>query len=1196
MKIFSGVGLLACATRRKARAGFYEKVRATVPAPKARVPVGQASRPVQPKSLREATTFPLCRGTRGELTQYASYGWTGREACPTGTRAFGAADRGISQGVAALRLLRISPLVPVFALIVALALPLSAQVTATISGRVEDASGAGIADVAVTIKDVETGATRSVKTGESGDFRATALPIGPYQIRAERAGFKAQLRTGINLAVGADAVVNLRLEIGELAQEVTVNEEIPIVNTTPFSEAGLVGERQIKDLPLNGRSFDNLMTLNPGVINYSLKSANTSTSNGNTFSVDGRRPMENIVLLNGIEYTGSSQLAITPGGVSGYLLGIDAVREFNVQTDTYGVEYGKRSAAQVTVVTQSGTNALHGSLFEFLRNSALDSRSFFAQTPFTPPFRQNQFGGALGGPLKKNNLFLFGNYEGFRQAETLSNVSVVPDAQVRQGLFPNAAGVYVPVANLNQAMLPFFSFWPNANGAELFTNGLPSGTAFSFTNPRQAIREDFGNLRLDDTLNGHDWLAAAYTIDDGTSTIPLADPLFASLSALRMQVASVQETHVFSPAALNTFRAGFSRAGFNLDSVLNAQFPASLNFVKDAGPGGIVVNGGVTTTGLSGITSAGPNNAAGVWNRRNLYTFTDDVQITKGAHQLTAGVWLQRIQDNEDSASRQLGQATFTSLTTFLQSTVSSFQVVPTANELGWRSLFGAWYLQDSVKLRRNLTLRAGVRHEFTTGWNEAFGRAANYIADSTGVLQTAPRVGDSVYTKNNATKLFSARVGLAWDPFNDGKMAVRAGFGTYYSLIDDLSFLLNSLPPYNGSNTSSGSLFAITPVIPGASVPPSCGPGVPAPCTTYAPQGVQADAKTPSVQEWNLSVERQLARDTVLRVAYVGSFGTHGLLSVDPNDIPAQICNSASGCTAGGAATSGTPAIAANQSHVAQGAQYIPVGTRPNPYLGAGFFWYTEGNSRYNGLQTDVIHRLSQGFEIRANYTWSKSLDMNSGLTGAQSQNQSQMTLDRNNPSRDWGPSALNASSQASISGRWELPFGRDRRFLRNASGAAGKLASGWQINAITTLLTGFPFTPVIGSNRSGDGDTRNPDRPSINLAFSGPVVLGAPNQWFNPNAFQLPAPGTYGNLGRGVYTGPALANLDLSLIKNTSLTERTNLEFRGEFFNILNHPNFGSPNQTVFSSGATNASAGLITTLATTPRQIQFGLKLMF
>ncbi len=1063
-----------------------------------------------------------------------------------------------------------------------------AQVTGVLSGRVVDATDAGIPGAAVTVKTVETGATRSTTTDDSGAYRIVALPVGPQEVRAEKTGFKAAVRLGINLAVGQEAVTNLKLEVGTVAEEVTVTADTPLVNTTTSSISGLVDERQIKELPLNGRSFDNLLTLNPGIINYVLKSPSTSTSNGNTFSVSGRRPMENVVLLNGIEYTGTSQLAVTPGGVSGELLGIDAVREFNVLTDSYSAQYGKRAGGQVSVVTQSGTNSLHGSIYEFIRNSDLDSRGAFDQGS-APPFRRNQFGGSLGGPLKKDKLFLFGNYEGFRQSLATSSVSVVPDPAT------------LPAAGATQAMLKYLALWPAPNGPE-----IAPGVAKAFYNPKNPVHEDFGTLRSDYNLSARDTFSASYTIDDGNSVIPAPDPLFASALALRNQVTSLEETHVFSPRLLNTFRAGYSRSGFNYDSAATVPFPSSLSFVNGFGPGGIVVGGAQTTTGSSALTAAGPSNNANVWNRRNLYTFSDSVSFTAGKQQINAGIWFQRLQDNENVASRQLGVATFASLSTFLAGTLTNFQVVPTANELGWRSLFGAWYVDDTIRLRRNLTVQLGLREEFTTGWNEVAGRAANYITDGNGVLLSNPRVGDSAFTQNNATHLFAPRGAVAWDPFGRGKTAIRAGFGLYYSLIDDLAFQLNSLYPYNGTVTYNGLLPNVVPVAPNTVPQQPCAAGIPTTqCATYAPVGIQPDAKTPTVEEWNFTVEQQLDRNTTLRVAYVGSFGYHQFVSIDPNSIPAQICTNAAGCTAGGTTAAGTaPVGAALQSHVAQGAQYIPLAARPDPFISNGFFWYSEGNTSYNALQIDVNHRLAQGFQIRANYTFSKNLDENSALTIAQAANQPQMVMDRNDLKRDWGPSALNATHQASFSAHYDLPFGRGQRWMGNASTNANKVIGGWQLNEITTLLSGFPFTPQIGLNRSGDGDTRNPDRPNLNPAFTGPVVTGNPNQWFDPNAFSVPAYGTFGNLGRGTYSGPGLTEVDLSVLKNIQMSERIGLQFRAEFFNLMNHSNFGAPNQTVFTNTGTaaapvysiNPTAGMISTLATTPRQIQFGLKLIF
>lgn len=1065
----------------------------------------------------------------------------------------------------------------------------SAQVGATISGRVEDPAGLAVGGATITVKSTETGAVRTTITDANGNFRVVSLPVGPQEVRAEKTGFKTAIRLGINLVVAQEAVVPLRLEVGELAQQVTVTAEAPLVNITTASVSGLVSESQVKDLPLNGRSFDNLIALNASAVNYGLKTPGTTTSFGNRFSVSGRRPDDVIFLMNGIEYTGTSQLGVTPGGVSGQLLGIDAVREFNVLTENYGAEYGKRAGAQVTVVTQSGTNSLHGTAFEYLRNNHLDARNYFdqpcaaGQDCYAPPFHRNQFGGALGGPIKKDKLFLFGNYEGFRQILNVTNRAVVPDANARQGRLPNASGVPTLVTNLDPRMLAYMQLWPEANGPT-----LGGGAALHDSTPRQDLHEDFGTVRGDYIVNEKETLSGSYTIDDGTALSPLTDPLFGATTVLRNQVTSLRHTRTFSPTVLNTFTAGFSRAAYNLDAFTTINFPSSLSFVPGRLPGAFIISGGLSTTTGGAFTNAGPVND-GVGNRRNLFTYTDSVQVVRGRHSLNLGVWFQRMQDNQNTASRQLGQATFTDLTAFLRGTISNFQVVPNPTALGWRSWFGSWYVDDNIRLRQNLTVRVGLRHEFTDGYNEVAGRASNYIPGSDGVLLTSPRVGTSVFTANHAKWLFSPRVGLAWDVFGTGNTAVRASYGTYYSLIDALAFQLNAVPPLNAPVTfANRSLFSFLPVAAGVQPPPACGPGVPtSTCSIFAPLGVQADPQTPAVQQWNLTLEQKLSSNTVLRVSYLGSHGYHGPLSVDPNTIAPQICGSVAGCTAGG---NGATNVVPN------GTEYIPVGGRPNPYLNGGFFWYYEGNSNYNALQIDLTRRLTRGLQFRGNYTWSKNLDMNSGLTGAQSNNQAQMVMNPRDPRRDWGPSALNPQHQATISATYDLPFGRGKTLFGGASGIANRLIGGWQLNGIATFLGGFPFTPLVGANRSGNGDTRNPDRPSVNPAFTGTVITGTPERWYDPSAFVRPLAGTWGNLGRGVYRGPELANLDASLFKSVAVTERVNVQFRAEAFNLFNHTNFANPNGTVFSGASVSPSAGLITRTITFSRQLQFGLKLVF
>jgi hypothetical protein len=1084
----------------------------------------------------------------------------------------------------------------------------SAQISsAVMSGRVEDSSGAAIPAANMTITHLETGVSRTLTTDAGGNYRAVSLAVGQYEIKVEKPGFDTMAQTGINLVVGQQAVINFTMKVGQVQQEVTVTGEAPLVNTTTASVAGLVGEKQVKDLPLNGRSFDLLITLNPGSVNYSAMKAAPSAGagEGNYFSVAGRRPTENMFLLNGVELTGASVVGITPGGVSGQLLGIDAVREFNVLSNAYSAEYGKRAGAQVTVVTQSGTNRFHGSAFEFLRNSKLDARNFFDKGG-VPPFKRNQFGGSAGGPLRKDKTFIFGSYEGFRQRLGISLLTLVPDQNARLGSLPcNAitpapgscpASGFAPVPGLDPRMLPYLNdLYPAPNG-----QNLGGGIAQSFSNPGQTIREDFGTARFDQNFSSKDSLSVVQTIDDGYNLTPMADPIFGGEVSLRSQVTSAQETHIFSPEIINSFTAGFSRAGFHFNTPALASVPSSLSFVNGL-PAGSVLLGAGSATGASALTAAGaPNNPANHF-LRNLFTYTDGLQVIKGKHQISAGVWFQRIRSNEQATPRAWGSATFGTMQGMLQGAVTQFLVAPVSTPMAWRTLLGAWYVQDNIQLASHLNLSIGLRHEFTNGWSEATGRASNFVFGPGGVVQTDPLVGSSPFTANNAKWLFSPRVSLAWDPFGTGRTSIRAGFGTHYDLLDSTVFLLDGVAPYNGSAAFSNvSLFSIIPVAAGIPLGSPCGPGVPSPCTIGTPSGFQPNFKTTTVQTWNLTVEQQITPGTALRVGYVGSWATHEFNGIDPNSIHPQICADAAGCLAGGLLTAAQKGRV--DLTVPQGTLYVPAGpggapnVRPNIYLGNGSMLMSEGDARYNALELEVIRRFAKGLQFRANYTWSRNLDMGSGIAASQSVNQAQSVMNPDNPQRDWGLSALHVKHQGGGNVSYELPFGAGKPWLNGAGGVAGKLVSGWQVNSIVTLLSGFPFTPQAGSNRSGNGDTRNPDRPSQNPAFSGPIVVSQATQWFNPNAFVLPTPGTWGNLGRGTLEGPGLVDVDFSIFKTTQLSERTGLQFRAEFFNLLNHTNLGTPTPIVFTGTNISPTAGAITSTATNSRQIQFGLKLSF
>lgn len=1034
-----------------------------------------------------------------------------------------------------------------------------AQGEASISGNVTDATGSAIPRAAVKVTNTETGFTRSLLTDDTGRFDAPLLPVGSYEVTVGKSGFSEGEGT-VAVAVGQHASVDFTLAIAGTHQAVQVEAGALEVQMTTADTSGLVTARQVKDLPLNGRSYDQLLTLNGGVINYtSQRAGSAGASNsvvGNMFAVSGRRPQQNLFLLNGVEFTGASEINNTPGGTSGQLLGVDAVREFSVVRDAYGAEFGKRPGAQINIITVSGTNQLHGAVYEFLRNDALDARNFFDSADI-PPFHRNVFGGSLGGPIKKDRAFLFGNYEGFRQALGLSDVTLVPDAASRAAAVPS--------------IRPLLNLWPQANGPELLTStGAPSGIAEAFSNPFQHVREDFGTARFDQNFSDHDSLAAVYTVDDSEAHSPTSNPFSRADVLLREQVASVSETHVFSSGVLNKATLGFSRGGFYFNSGVTG--PAALvpgGWIHAGDPvGTIVIGGGTTLNGASQLTNGGTNAGSNLSQARNLFTTTDQVSLARGIHLLSFGAWLQPLQANDNMVQDQYGQASFSNLQNFLKGTVSTFTYAPAYTPLSWRSLEGAFYAQDAVRLRPNLEVRLGFRAEFTNGWNEARGRASNYVFDSSGVMLTQPLIGRSVFSENNAKFLPAPRLGVAWSPHSSKKTVVHAGFGIYYGLNDALDYRLDQVAPFNTVYQARNVTFS------------SIAPNAPYAGAKIVPSGVQANLQTPTVESYTLKIEQQLSHDTTLSVGYIGSHGYHEILSIDANVPLPTIC----------------PASPCPASYPA-GTWYNPSNSPlANPSLLNSTHWFSDGISSYNGFEVDVKHRTSHGLQFRGVYTLAKALDDGDSLNTSVATNSPAFASDPLLPKLDYGRGSFDVRHAAVINATYDLPLGRRRS--AQASPGVERLLGNWQVSGIEAIQSGLPFTPQLSYNPSNDGDGRNPVRPSLNPNFSGPIILGNPARYFDPAAFIPPLAGTYGNAPRNLLQGPRLAETNLSLAKRVSITERVNLQFRAEIFNLFNHTNLNTPNPVVFTSatGGPSPTAGLITSTSTTSRQIQLGLKLLW
>ncbi|HKQ78000.1 MAG TPA: TonB-dependent receptor [Blastocatellia bacterium] len=1033
--------------------------------------------------------------------------------------------------------------ISVVALLLSGIVVLSQTVGASIQGAVTDVNGAAVRNASVEVRNVGTGVMRNVVTDAEGRYRVPLLPSGDYEVRVTASGFQPLLRRGVSLTVGQDAVADATLTIGQIENTVTVEGAATTVNTISAALSGLVTKQEIRDLPLNGRSFQQLALLQTGVA--SALAAGNDPVGGRTpkISINGARPEQNNFLLDGTDI--NNVYNKTPGSVAGVLLGVEGILEFQVLTNAYSAEFGRSAGGVINAVTRSGQNRFTGSLFEFHRNSAFDAKNFFdPPNEKIPAFKRNQFGGAVGGPIRKDKTFFFAAYESLIERLGVTGVSAVPDADARQGRLPGGRAV-----TLHPAIPAYLqTFFPLPNG-----RNLGGGVAEYLFTESQPTNEHFVQGRIDHQLSSRDSLWGRYTFDNGNVDRQAFNkpPIAFTKERSRNQYLTLEHQHTFASGMLNTARFGFNRSVQEADNVRTVDIPASLSFVPGEPPGYISISGVVTELGGDFRLPR--------LDRLNNFQWGDTLFLTRSAHALKFGAQGQRLQFNQNTVSQRGGVLNFDNLELFLQGRARSADVaLPGLVDpvRGYRqSLFG-FFVQDDYKVKSNLTLNLGLRYEFVTVPTEVNGKISNLR----NVSDSRLTVGDP-WHNNPSLKNLAPRIGVAWDPFGDGKTSVRAGFGIFYDeILPKYYFFSGSLnPPFTTRTSINNPPFPI--------ITQGFDPNAPIRAQL---QTVNFDLQTPYVMQFNLSAQRSLPGDVDVTVAYAGSRGNHLIRLGDANLAPESIVN--------GVKT------------------YNPAAGRRNPNFTGVWQRVTDAQSFYHSAQLSVIKRYSAGLRAQLSYTFSRSVDDSSGINSQDFGNVVQYGLDWYDRTIDRGLSAFHVKHNLTFNSTYDLPFGRSMK------GLAGALAKGWQLNNITAIRSGTPFTVRLGFNRSGNLNTTSfsaNERPNLKQGASSNPVLGGPDRYFDVNAFELPPVNTRGTLGRNTLIGPGLVSVDASLGKSFALGESRSLTFRAEVFNLPNHPNFAVPSGQIAFTNAQSAvapTAGRITSTVTTSRQIQLGLKFTF
>jgi hypothetical protein len=1024
-----------------------------------------------------------------------------------------------------------------------------------LAGTVVDPSGAQIANASVVITNLDTGAIRKATTNSSGYYSAASLVPGRYSIQVVASGFSTQVIQKVVLTVGESFVQNITLKVGSVTQKVIVEDNPASVDTTSSDLSASVQGQTMRSLPLNGRSWTDLAELSPGVTVIKTQPPISAPDRmkrglGSELSISGGRPQQNTYLLDGININDYSNAG--PGSVLGGNLGVDALQEFNVITTNPPAQYGRTASGVITAVTRSGTNQFHGSAYEFARNAALDARNYFDPTQI-PDFSRNQFGGSFGGPIRKDSTFIFGDYEGVRQNLGLSVLDTVPTANARAGIL--STGNVAPDPGVVNFLNTFYPL-PNV--------GPTDGDTGSYTFPAyQVTSENYFTARFDHTFSSADSAAVVYMYDNAPSQQPDEFNNVSILSKTVRQTVSILETHILSPTTVNTFHLGFNRDNAGSPYAANAVKPAakdtSYGFQPTDAAGQVMVPGLTTFTG--GTTSASP-----LLFRWNSFQGYDDVSLTRGIHNISFGGNFERIYDNQISSDAPGGIFSFNSLSDLMTNQPFSF-ITTLPSDLTPRNLrqniFGL-YAMDDVRINPHFTLNLGLRYEISSVPFEVHGKLSNLRV----LAGDTPHTGNP-YIQNPTFKNVEPRLGFAWDPFHDGKTSVRGGGGVY----DILPYIVEM-----GSGVDAAYPFAqdaSTSNLPNGAFPTGAYQIVANDTSARNYYVLQYNPPRNYVLMWNLNVQRAIGQNTTLLVGYVGSRGIHNWYQTDDANIVLPTYDKTSNSYFWP-----TP---------------IGSGTVVDPSVGQTLDARWNGDSYFDGLETQITEASNHGLEGQIAYTWSRCIDTSSG-SSASDQYRNSLNVDLYTaPRTHRGPCDTNIGQTLTVNTMWTVPGSQ------KLHGVAGWFTNGWQIGGIGNASTGAPFSVTIGGDPLGTNAAIPFDFPD--RIKSCKLTTGNPNAFINLNCFPFPNPvNRMGNAGRNELVGPSQFEIDFSAYKNMALkrlSDRSSLQIRAEIYNILNHTNFDAPTdhfQIFDGSGNQVPSAGQIDQTVTTSRQIQLGAKLTF